>query len=36
MECCTVSKHFWFGVFNASMMSIPLWALLYWCVRLVF
>lgn len=36
MNYTVVGKSFWFGILNASLMSIPLWLLLYLGVRLLF
>ncbi|SEM78869.1 hypothetical protein SAMN05444955_10248 [Lihuaxuella thermophila] len=36
MNCTVVGKSFWIGIINASCLSVPLWLLLYLCLRLVF
>ncbi len=29
-------KAFWFGIFNATLLSIPMWLLLYLSLRIIF
>lgn len=36
MEYTVVGKSFWIGLLNASLMSVPLWLLIYYALRLVF
>jgi hypothetical protein len=36
METLVVGKAFWIGILNASFLSIPLWLLVYYCLRLCF
>lgn len=36
MEYTVAGKSFWIGIFHASMMSVPLWLLIYYGLKLVF
>ncbi|PRZ16471.1 hypothetical protein CLV36_102181 [Laceyella sediminis] len=36
MEYTVVGKSFWIGVLNATCLSIPLWLLLYFGLKLIF
>lgn len=36
MNYPVVGKAFWFGLFNATMMSVPLWVLIYFSLRVLF
>lgn len=36
MDYMVVGKSFWIGVLNATGLSLPMWLLVYLCLRLVF
>lgn len=36
MNCPVVGKAFWFGLFNATFMSVPFWMLVYFSLRGLF